>query len=1386
MFSLALLLPLRIGAEIVLSGNEWDKYAKLGAEAGVSPPGIVTTTDGQKSFHMSRPGGEKFGIYLIKVTQLPSGEKRFPVRLVSREVLDASNGLGIRNLTIDPDDPDSDATQQVQTSFVAILLSDSEGTGPRARDDRNLTADADPPNSLGGLSGAKVNDPTLSTITNPVGQLTTVNATLELRLGLNVLRLDATDPRDLPLYDQDPGYQLFSITIGPGDGGLQGTILGGISIRGDDWEKVAALGAPAGVSLPEIVTTVDGHRSFHMTRPSNDKFGIYAIKVSQLPLGKTRFPVKLLSRQVRAATGGLGIRNLTIDPDDPNSDRTTQVQNSFLSILVTDGGEGHCPRAKDDLLVDDHASVDPQCVGGIGLSGRLVQDETVSLSTSAPGEISTVNATLELRQGINLLRLDPTDPRNLPAYNPNAGYQVFLMTLGPDEPGLKGEAVQPCSVARELAPNPYFPGDVVTVTLSASNILGPTKIVDAFPFGWTVVDAGGGSLSGNKVTFNILGDGNSSYQLRAPATCSSVNFSGMTTGPYCSGEVIGDSRRLRCGIQTSGGVTGMLFLGPIDLGSAGPQCDDSGKLASTDYLSDGAVNEANLLFDLGDEVKPAFGATAGGLGIKAAPNAAINPRRAEGILTVWRADADSSGRINLVDSDNLGAVDNSVLYGLVYLENTTGTCLDAVLEVSSDDSIKVRLNGNLLHARSACRALAASGGGDMVPVLLSAGRNVLLIGLAQGTGGKSVRLMIRNPDGTPMADGKIAIAFSPPQAYPSVPLVTRAIQPAVARPEATVTVKLTAANVAGQVTRIADTFPLGWAVVDKGGGTLAGNTMAFDRSSDGSSVYTLSVPPSFSGFGSFRGIVTISGATRCGTVAGDPGISVVVRDFACTPDPGAPEPVLIEALAFGSRLLDCPTFNRPDVSYTMVHHSANDAPAASALAYDAARGWGYEVLYPDPANMPFGARSGFGAFGPFDDTKNERNEFPDRFPEELYDSNIGMKAFPQPCNQAAAGNTLDPCTRDTLLPGGEPYVPVGGIFRVDVPNGTYRFVAAAGDADNPHAHRILAEDGGSGPPSNLGPNYVTLVKSFDQSQYSSGETDPVEPGKGVFARVGFDCKIPPPGDGVTPSPKFVNMDRSGQATSGPPQSPELIVREGYIRIHQLQANSNPGPGSSDPDPNGSDLVVLELWRTKALTCPPNGDTHSTGLTTTGPEGNFPGRYTAAATAVDDTMDNGAELIRYTFTAQIGADPPLVKGPQAESTAAFDLTAGQWTITVEVDDDPACNDRAEDASRSIQLAVNAPAGGGQIPSDCNRDGQLDISDGICLLRFLFLGSPAFLPCGDGTASDPGNKKFLDSNGDGRIDLSDAVSLFRYLFSGGSEPVLGRRCVRIDGCPERCVP
>jgi hypothetical protein len=99
------------------------------------------------------------------------------------------------------------------------------------------------------------------------------------------------------------------------------------------------------------------------------------------------------------------------------------------------------------------------------------------------------------------------------------------------------------------------------------------------------------------------------------------------------------------------------------------------------------------------------------------------------------------------------------------------------------------------------------------------------------------------------------------------------------------------------------------------------------------------------------------------------------------------------------------------------------------------------------------------------------------------------------------------------------------------------------------------------------------------------------------------------------------------------------------------------------------------------------------------------------------------------------------------------------------------------------APNARAG------DCNSDGNFDISDGICLLGFLFRGLPRALPCGDGEATHPANVNLVDCNGSGVLDIADAICAFQWLFLAGPTPAACvdracSECIQIPGCPEAC--
>ena len=91
---------------------------------------------------------------------------------------------------------------------------------------------------------------------------------------------------------------------------------------------------------------------------------------------------------------------------------------------------------------------------------------------------------------------------------------------------------------------------------------------------------------------------------------------------------------------------------------------------------------------------------------------------------------------------------------------------------------------------------------------------------------------------------------------------------------------------------------------------------------------------------------------------------------------------------------------------------------------------------------------------------------------------------------------------------------------------------------------------------------------------------------------------------------------------------------------------------------------------------------------------------------------------------------------------------------------------------------------QFPGDCNQDGDVDVSDAVCALGYLFMGDPVALPCGTGASGDPGNRGLLDWNDDQDIDLSDAVALLSWLFQGGGAHALGSTCLPIAGCPSAC--
>jgi beta-glucanase (GH16 family) len=70
---------------------------------------------------------------------------------------------------------------------------------------------------------------------------------------------------------------------------------------------------------------------------------------------------------------------------------------------------------------------------------------------------------------------------------------------------------------------------------------------------------------------------------------------------------------------------------------------------------------------------------------------------------------------------------------------------------------------------------------------------------------------------------------------------------------------------------------------------------------------------------------------------------------------------------------------------------------------------------------------------------------------------------------------------------------------------------------------------------------------------------------------------------------------------------------------------------------------------------------------------------------------------------------------------------------------------------------SPCGPNIIRGDCNDDDDVNLSDALCILGWLFLGGAA-----------PGCAAVMNANGDPGVDVSDPIFLLEYLFLGGAPP------------------
>ncbi len=174
-------------------------------------------------------------------------------------------------------------------------------------------------------------------------------------------------------------------------------------------------------------------------------------------------------------------------------------------------------------------------------------------------------------------------------------------------------------------------------------------------------------------------------------------------------------------------------------------------------------------------------------------------------------------------------------------------------------------------------------------------------------------------------------------------------------------------------------------------------------------------------------------------------------------------------------------------------------------------------------------------------------------------------------------------------------------------------------------------------------------------------------------------------------------------------------------------------------------------------------------------------FTLSAAASSAGQNDAAEPLSFAWDV---SGTGTINGARNGETVQLVVGDGEVFLTLTVDDGR-CTNPAEAVFGTATL----------LPGDVNQDSDLDISDPVSQLNFLF-SSGELTDCFVVPNSVPPQLTslgvtVLDFNGDGENDISDPVSSLNYLFAGQGFPphALGADCVRIlgsGGCANNCAP
>jgi hypothetical protein len=580
----------------------------------------------------------------------------------------------------------------------------------------------------------------------------------------------------------------------------------------------------------------------------------------------------------------------TYDRDDGNHVAFAYSPNGFPSC---DAIEPHVFVPVDPAIADFHNQEPPPATPNRYRLKVFLQ------AWRAAGEGATVACDLEaIDGGVDLGRLFT---QFLPSYVPFAGYLGVTASTGgarqnhilhsarleslPDgfclEPA--AGAVRSIRGPRSAADNcgDFLAGDELSVTLRLANVrrasdrctaAAPITVRDAPPRGWAVVP---GSISDGGVVVGdgVDGDGEEdvreivwtvmdpsegrtlSYRVVAADSPDIIAAWGRGSvvediGGSVPVAVTGQSQVTKdTPFDACGGIRCWSLAGALrQPGGAAPGDDGIRR----DYLTDGVTSDLVFNFAPGDEIAPDFGGAAASTGIFDDPNAR-NPERASGVLTVlpWN---DPDATIDFNADVYGGDPDNVIAYAAVRVIAEEERD-DIFLGVSSDDSVRVVLNGEEVHIHNLIHKEARPGASacrpqDVVatPLTLLEGANDLRVAVFEGSGGFNFALRFQDAAGEPITRG-LELSKTADIGCRRPPVtVTRSVaaaqtvrigprmRPAFSLAGETFIVSLTVADprgaagscsAAGQVT-ITDTVPQGWAAsLPSAGGSLRGREVSW-------------------------------------------------------------------------------------------------------------------------------------------------------------------------------------------------------------------------------------------------------------------------------------------------------------------------------------------------------------------------------------------------------------------------------------------------------------------------------------------------------------------------------------------------------------------------------